>query len=107
MSYFGETTYDNEGHVISVGDREISTLKEWQRQYIAGLQSAIDCIDEEKAEMSIYVDDSQSILERMTDEIRCEALDNFSGRLESEIVNAVVAFADLNVNMNAPEEEDE
>lgn len=92
MSYYGEEITDENERLIAVGDREVSSLTDSQREYIAGMQRIYDCIADEKMDY----EDNGTVIDRMTNEIAFDALDFFKERIMSEMVEAVVTFTDEN-----------
>lgn len=93
MSYYGSLEFETE-HLVSVGDRKIADLTEPQQDYIAGMQAIYACVGDEEYEY----DDCDGILEKMIAEISVDALEKFKERIMSEMVEAVVSFADENAN---------
>lgn len=95
MSYYGDRVTDENEHLIAVGNRQISDLTEGQQKFIAGMQRIYDCIEDEQLE---YDDCDDRMLDQMASEISIDTLDDFKERIMSEMVEAVVSFADANAS---------
>lgn len=92
MSYYGEPVFNQDGDLASVGDRKVSDLTEKQRAYIAGMQYIYDQVENEEADY----DSNDTILDRIVTECAIDALEEFKKRILSDMIEAVVSFADVN-----------